>query len=48
MGLTLFYGIFYYSSWMWWIFHTILSVPQNTFMNLNNVMAAHTKCYVKQ
>ena len=39
-GLTVFQRIFpiFESAWMWGIFSRILSVPQNTIMDLNNSM----------
>ena len=39
--LRVFCKIFYHSSWMWGIFHIILSVPHTTVMDLNNVMTEH-------
>ena len=37
-GLTIFYGIFSHSIWMWRIFHRRLLVLQNIVMDLKNIL----------
>ena len=41
MGLTLYVEYSSHSSWMWGIFHILLSLPKNNAMGLNNVMPDH-------